>query len=102
MFGPHNVSLGLCFDGFSPFEYSVRFYSISTVIITIYNLLPWLYMTHSFLFLTFLIPSLNSPRQNIDVYLCLWVIGCEKMVSRLGIGPKDEFQNTGIYFVDNW
>lgn len=56
-------------------------------------------------FLTFLIPSPNSPRQNIDVYIyALWLKiwnRCEKMVSRHGTRPWRWIQNTGIYFVDN-
>ena len=64
-----NVRLGLCADGFSPFGYSAKFYSIWLVILTVYNLPPWMCMTRPFMFLTLLIPGKDGPGQNIDVYL---------------------------------
>ena len=39
---PRNVRLGLCADGFSPFGYSSKTYSIWPIILTVYNLPPWL------------------------------------------------------------
>lgn len=69
-FDPQNVRFGLCVGRFSPFGFSAKSHSIWFVILTVYNLLPWLYMTHPFLFLTLLSPGPNSPSQNIDVYLC--------------------------------
>lgn len=68
-FDPRNVMLGLCANKFSPFGFSGKLYSIYPVMLTVYNFPLWLCMTRPFLFLTFLIPDLNNPGQNIDVYL---------------------------------
>ena len=38
---PHNVRLGLCTDGFSPFGHFGQSYSCWSVILTQYNLPPW-------------------------------------------------------------
>ena len=39
---PRNVRLGLCTDGFNPFGHSSTPYSCWPVLITIYNLPPWI------------------------------------------------------------
>ena len=65
----HNIRLGLCADGFNPFGFSAKSYSIWPVIITVYNLPPWLCMTRPFMLLSLLIPGRHGPGQNIDIYL---------------------------------
>ncbi|XP_074299012.1 uncharacterized protein LOC141630015 [Silene latifolia] len=66
---PRNVRLGLCTDGFAPFGMSGTSYSCWPVILTPYNLPPWLCMKRQFMFLTLLIPGPKSPKGNLDVYL---------------------------------
>lgn len=64
-----NVRLGLCADGFNPFGYSSKLYSIWSIILRLYNLPPWMYMRHPFIFLSLLILGRSGPSQNIDEYL---------------------------------
>ncbi|KAL0284551.1 UNVERIFIED_CONTAM: hypothetical protein Sradi_7194300 [Sesamum radiatum] len=64
-----NVRLGLCTDGFSPFGNSSTPYSCWPVIITVYNLPPWMCMQEPFMFLNMVIPGPKSPGKNIDVFL---------------------------------
>src|SRR4051812_14717831 len=66
-FEPRNVRLGLCTDGFNPFNRES--YSCWPVIVTPYNSPPELCMTTPYLFLTALIPGPHSPKDNIDIYL---------------------------------
>ncbi|GJS78137.1 retrotransposon gag domain, retroviral aspartyl protease [Tanacetum coccineum] len=51
-----NVRLGLAADGFNPFGNLSQSYSMWPVILTTYNLPPWLCMKESYLMLTLLIP----------------------------------------------
>ena len=44
-------------------------YSIWPVVLTIYNLPPWLCMKHEYLMLSLLIPSPQSPGKDMDVFL---------------------------------
>nr|GFA45549.1 hypothetical protein [Tanacetum cinerariifolium] len=66
---PRNVRLGLAADGFNPFGNHSQAYSMWPVILTTYNLPPWLRMKESSFMLTLLIPGLKSPGKDIDVYL---------------------------------
>ncbi|GJZ67548.1 hypothetical protein Tco_0630788, partial [Tanacetum coccineum] len=66
---PRNVRLGLCTDGFTPFGMSSTSYSCWPVIVTPYNLPPWLCMKIPYMFLTLIIPGPHSPKKNIDVFL---------------------------------
>lgn len=66
---PRNVRLGLCSDGFAPFDKTGRIYSCWPVIITPYNLPPWMCMRREFMFLTIIIPGPSDPTRKIDVYL---------------------------------
>lgn len=66
---PRNVRLGLCSDGFMPFNQSAPSYSCWPVIVTPYNLPPELCMTTPYMFLTLIIPGPNNPKDKIDVYL---------------------------------
>ncbi|GJY77675.1 RNA-directed DNA polymerase, eukaryota [Tanacetum coccineum] len=60
---------GLAADGFNPFGNLSQSYSMWPVILTTYNLPPWLCMKESSFMLTLLIPILKSPGKDIDVYL---------------------------------
>ncbi|CAO2825429.1 unnamed protein product [Amaranthus hypochondriacus] len=64
-----NVRLGLYTGGFNPFENSRRQYSSWPVILTPYNLPPWMCMKAPYMFLTVIAPGSNNPKQNIDIYL---------------------------------
>ncbi|GAU21906.1 hypothetical protein TSUD_34030 [Trifolium subterraneum] len=66
---PRNVRLGLCADGFTPFNQSATPYSCWPVIVTSYNLPPELCMMTPYMFLTLIIPGPDSPKGKIDVYL---------------------------------
>jgi len=65
---PHNVRLGLCANGFSPFSQFVRLYSIWPVVVTPYNLPSDMCMTTPYMFLTCK-PGLTNHKNKIDVYL---------------------------------
>nr|GFA41276.1 hypothetical protein [Tanacetum cinerariifolium] len=58
---PRNVRLGLAADGFNPFGNLSQSYSMWPVILTTYNLPPWLCMKESYFMLTLLIPGPKSP-----------------------------------------
>ncbi|XP_065874236.1 uncharacterized protein [Euphorbia lathyris] len=64
-----NVRLGLCTDGFQPFGQSGKQYSSWPIIVTPYNLPPWMCMKDKYMFLTALVPGPNNPKQKIDVFL---------------------------------
>ncbi|XP_058759557.1 uncharacterized protein LOC131632856 [Vicia villosa] len=64
-----NVSLGLCTDGFMPFNHTASPYSCWPVIVTPYNLPPKLCMTTPYMFLTLIILGPHNPKNKIDVYL---------------------------------
>ncbi|GKA19919.1 reverse transcriptase domain-containing protein [Tanacetum coccineum] len=66
---PRNVRVGLAADGFNLFGNLSQAYSIWPVILTTYNLPPWLCMKESSFMLTLLIPGPKSPGKDIDVYL---------------------------------
>ncbi|GJZ71208.1 hypothetical protein Tco_0635059 [Tanacetum coccineum] len=77
---PRNVRLGLCADGFNPFGNLSQTYNMWPVILTTYNLPPWLCMKESNFMLTLLIPGPKSPGKDIDVYEAL--IGTEVLWDR--------------------
>ncbi|GJR42937.1 hypothetical protein Tco_1311040 [Tanacetum coccineum] len=66
---PKNVRLGLAADGFNPFGNLSQSYNMWPVILTTYNLPPWLCMKESSFMLTLLIPGPKSLGKDIDVYL---------------------------------
>ena len=70
---PRNVRLGLSADGFQPFGQSGQQYSYWLVILTPYNLPPWMCMKDAFMFLTILIPGPSNPKDKIDVFLQLLI-----------------------------
>jgi hypothetical protein len=63
------VRLGLCTDGFNPFESFAAPYSYWLVILMVYNLPPGMCMRTEFMFLSMVILGPSSPGQNIDVCL---------------------------------
>ncbi|XP_074306162.1 uncharacterized protein LOC141641399 [Silene latifolia] len=93
---PRNVRLGLCTDGFSPFDQFGKPYSCWPVMVTPYNLPPWLCLKKQFIFLSLIIPGPKNPKSNLDVYLQplveelkhLWNVGVE----RYDVSKKQNFQ----------
>jgi len=66
---PRNVRLGLCTDGFSPCGHYGQTYSCWPVIVTPYNLPPWMCKKGQFKLITLLIPGSKNPKGNIDIYM---------------------------------
>ncbi|KAG8383964.1 hypothetical protein BUALT_Bualt04G0068600 [Buddleja alternifolia] len=64
-----NVRLACSTDGFSPHNQTSRPYSCWPVIVTPYNLPPWMCMDHPYMFLTLLVPGPRSPGKSLVVYL---------------------------------
>ncbi|KAL5548417.1 hypothetical protein UlMin_003648 [Ulmus minor] len=61
-----NVRLGLAADGFNPFNNMSISYSMWPVVLTTYNLPPWLCMKPEYLILSLLIPGPQSPGKDMD------------------------------------
>ncbi|XP_057779596.1 uncharacterized protein LOC130998182 [Salvia miltiorrhiza] len=91
-----NVRLGLSTDGFQPFGQSGQQYSSWPVIVTPYNLPPWMCMKEQFMFLTILVPGPRNPKEKLDVFLQpliaeliqLWNVG----VLTYDVSLKQNFQ----------
>ncbi|XP_073137491.1 uncharacterized protein [Henckelia pumila] len=64
-----NVRLALSADGFQPFGQSGQQYSSWPVILTPYNLPPWMCMKDEYMFLTVLAPGPKNPKDKLDVFL---------------------------------
>lgn len=64
-----NLRLGLCADGMNPYRTLSSTHSTWPVLLTIYNLPPWLCMKRKYIMLTLLIPGPKEAGNNIDVYL---------------------------------
>ncbi|XP_049378076.1 uncharacterized protein LOC125842815 [Solanum stenotomum] len=91
-----NVRLGLSTDGFQPFGQSGQQYSSWPVIVTPYNLPPWICMKDEYMFLSVIVPGPKNPKQKIDVFLQplieelkeLWEVG----VQTYDVSSKNNFQ----------
>lgn len=68
---PRNVRLGLSTDGFLLFGKLGKQYSYWLVILTPYNLPPWLCMKKSFMFLSLIIPGLKNPKGKLESWMLL-------------------------------
>nr|GFB64253.1 hypothetical protein [Tanacetum cinerariifolium] len=86
---PRNVRLGLAADGFNPFGNLSQSYNMWPVILTTYNLPPWLCMKESYFMLTLLIPSPTSPGKDIDVYLRLLIDDLKDLWAKPGVETID-------------
>ncbi|XP_048432154.1 uncharacterized protein LOC103942047 [Pyrus x bretschneideri] len=64
-----NVRLGLASDGFNPFGKMRNDHSTWPVVLSVYNLPPWMCMKQPNLLLSLLIPGPRSPGKEIDVYM---------------------------------
>ncbi|KAG8373326.1 hypothetical protein BUALT_Bualt11G0012600 [Buddleja alternifolia] len=91
-----NVRLALSSDGFNPHNQTSRPYSCWPVIVTPYNLPPWMCMDQPYMFLTLLVPGPRSPGKSLDVYFqplideleTLWNDG----VGTYDVSKKQNFQ----------
>nr|GFB98577.1 hypothetical protein [Tanacetum cinerariifolium] len=86
---PRNVRLGLAADGFNPFGNLSQAYSMWLMILTTYNLPPWLCMKESYFMLTLLIPGPKSPGKDIDVYLRPLIKDLKVLWDRKGVETID-------------
>ncbi|GJX27926.1 zinc finger, PHD-type containing protein [Tanacetum coccineum] len=93
---PRNVRLGLAADGFNPFGNLSQSYSMWPVILTTYNLPPWLCMKESSFMLTLLIPGPKSPGKDIDVYLRSLIDDLKVLWAKPGVETIDVA--TGLKF----
>jgi len=66
---PRNVRLGLCTNGFPPFGHYGQTYSCLPVIVTPYNLPPWMCKKRQFMFIALFIPGPKNPKGNLDMYM---------------------------------
>ena len=66
---PWNVRLGLCADGFNPYVFCSRSFSIWSMVVTAYNLHPEMCMTTPFMFLTCVISDGKNLKNR--TYVCL-------------------------------
>ncbi|KAL8147930.1 hypothetical protein AgCh_005309 [Apium graveolens] len=64
-----NLRLGLCADGMNLYRTLSSTHSTWLVLLTIYNLPPWLCIKRKYIMLTLLIPGPKEAGNNIDVYL---------------------------------
>ena len=64
-----NLRLGLSTDGMNPFGTLSTQHSTWPVLLTIYNLPPWLCMKRKYIMLSLLISGPKQPGNDIDVYL---------------------------------
>ena len=91
-----NVRLGLCTDGFQPFGQTGQQYSSWPVIVTPYNLPPWMCMKDEYMFLSIIVPGPRNPKEKLDVFLQpliaelkhLWEVG----VQTYDVSSKHNFQ----------
>ena len=63
------MRLGLVVDGFNPFGNMSLSYTMWPMVITAYNLSPWLCTKDPYKMLTLLILGSNAPGKDIDVFL---------------------------------
>ena len=91
-----NVRLGLCTDGFQPFGQTGQQYSSWPVIVSPYNLPPWMCMKDEYMFLSIIVPGPRNPKEKLDVFLQpliaelkhLWEVG----VQTYDVSSKQNFQ----------
>ncbi|KAI3725457.1 hypothetical protein L1987_65245 [Smallanthus sonchifolius] len=90
---PRNVRPGVAADGFNPFGNISSAHSTWPVVLTTYNLPPWLCMKESSFMLSLLIPGPKSPGKDMDVFLRPLVDEL-KSLWHLGVRTKDAATNT--------
>ena len=63
-----NARLGLCTDGFQPYGQSGQQYSCCLVILTPYNLPPWMCMKEHYMFLTVIVLGPKNPKNKVGCF----------------------------------
>ena len=66
---PRNLRLGFATDGMNPFGNLSTNHTSWPVLLTIYNLSPWLCMKRKYILLSMMISGPRQPGNDIDVYL---------------------------------
>nr|GFA14624.1 hypothetical protein [Tanacetum cinerariifolium] len=64
-----NIRFGLCSDGINPFKILSSRHSTWPVLLSIYNLPPWLCMKRKYIMMSLLIQGPKQPGNDINVYL---------------------------------
>ncbi|GJT16602.1 hypothetical protein Tco_0875308 [Tanacetum coccineum] len=85
---------GLTADGFNPFGNLSQSYSMWPIILTTYNLPPWLCMKETSFMLTLLIPGHKSPGKDINVYLRPLIDDLIKLWKPEGVKTIDAITDT--------
>jgi len=66
---PRNVRFALSTDGMNPFVDRTSTHSTWPVLLSIYNLPPWLFVKRKYLLLTMIISGPKAPGIDIDVFI---------------------------------
>ncbi|XP_074362217.1 uncharacterized protein LOC141702436 [Apium graveolens] len=74
-----NLRIGLSFDGFTPFREKGTDHSSWPVLLSIYNLPPWLCMKRKYIMLCLLVSGPTQPENDIDVFLQLLIEDLQKL-----------------------
>ncbi|XP_021835652.1 uncharacterized protein [Spinacia oleracea] len=88
-----NLRLGLCTDGMNPYGTLSSQWSTWPVLLTIYNLPPWLCIKRKYLMLSLLISGPKQPGNDIDVYLAP-LIDDSKLLWNEGVPMYDAHTKT--------
>ena len=100
---PRNVRFALSTDGMNPFGNMSSSHSVWPVLLSIYNLPPWLFTKRKYIMMSMLISGPHQPGNDIDVYLrplvddlkLLWSPGVEKVMDGY---KREEFNLRGMLF----
>jgi hypothetical protein len=92
---PRNVRFALSTDGMNPFVERSSKHSTWPVILTIYNLPPWLMQKRKYILLTILVSGPTQPGVEMEDMKILWETG----VQMLDEYRKDSFTLRAIIFV---
>ncbi|XP_056688175.1 uncharacterized protein [Spinacia oleracea] len=90
-----NLRLGLCTDGMNPFGTLSTQHSTWPVLLSIYNLPPWLCMKRKYIMLSLLISGPKQPGNDIDVYLAP-LIDDLKVLWNEGVPVFDSYTETNF------
>ncbi|XP_019182646.1 PREDICTED: uncharacterized protein LOC109177671 [Ipomoea nil] len=90
-----NLRLGLCTDGMNPHGNMSSRHSTWPVLLTVYNLPPWLCMKRKYIMLSLLISGPKQPGNDIDVYLAP-LIEDLKMLWNEGVTVFDAHSQTNF------
>jgi len=88
---PRNIRFALSIDGMNPFAERSNKHSTCTMILTIYNLPPWLCQKQKYLLLTILISGPTQPGVDMDVFLEPLMEEIKKLWEE-GVAMRDEFR----------